>query len=82
LSEGPTIQSWYSESGWKALRAYLDDPGRRFGCSLIDARDWSDEEEFSDSQHLRACGARRFSDRLGREALLPLLGRCAAPAGP
>jgi hypothetical protein len=74
MPEGPAMRSWYNPDGWRNLRAYLEGLERQFGCCLVDAREWMAEEEFADSHHLIAAGARRFSERLGREAVLPLLG--------
>jgi hypothetical protein len=73
MPEGPVLRSWYDQAGWRNLRAYLDRLSRRFGCPLVNARAWMAEEDFVDSQHLRPAGARRFSERLGREVVQPLL---------
>ena len=73
MPEGPAMRGWYRPAGWRDLRAYLDRLGRRFGVQLIDARAWVGEEDFTDSHHLAAAGARRFSARLGRDVLLHLL---------
>ena len=40
---------------------------------MIDAREWVPDVGFSDGHHLLPAGATTFTDRLGREALIPLL---------
>ena len=37
----------------------------------VDARAWAEDVDFSDTHHLLASGARRFTERLGYEALGP-----------
>jgi hypothetical protein len=55
------------------MQNYLHGLGREFGLPLIDARTWVPDEEFRDAHHLLCPGAERFTDRLGKEALLPML---------
>jgi hypothetical protein len=74
MPEGPAMRSWYSKTGFRDLRAYLAGLGQHVGCPLIDAREWMVEDDFNDSHHLFPDSARRFSERLGQEAVLPLLG--------
>jgi hypothetical protein len=40
-----------------------------FRLPVIDARDWVDDDGFWDGHHLTAAGARRFTERLGREGM-------------
>jgi hypothetical protein len=83
VPEGPTFRSWYTPEAEARTRAFLKQCGRAYGVPLIDARDWVPEEEFTDSHHLRPLGARRFTERLAREALPPLLlGLAPAPDEP
>jgi hypothetical protein len=60
-----------------AVRAGLDGHLRRlageFGVPLVDARDWSPDEDFADGVHLRPGGAEAFTARFGREVLQPVL---------
>lgn len=42
-------------------------------ASLIDARDWLADDEFNDGHHMLTQGARRFTDRLAREVVDPML---------
>jgi hypothetical protein len=73
VPEGPVFRSWYTPQAEARTRAFLKECDRAYGAPLIDARDWVPEDEFTDSHHLRTPGARRFSERLAREALPPLL---------
>jgi hypothetical protein len=74
LPEGPVFRGWYAPETWPQVRAWLDDISREFGVEVINAREWiEDENEFSDSHHLMPSGATRFSERLGREHILPML---------
>jgi hypothetical protein len=80
VPEGPVFRSWYSPQAEARTRRFLKECNRTYGVPLIDAREWVPEEEFSDSHHLRSPGARRFTERLAREALSPLLRGLARPA--
>ena len=83
VPEGPVFRSWYTPQAEARTRAFLKECNRAYGVPLIDAREWVPEEEFSDSHHLRPPGARRFTERLAREALPPLLhGLARAPEEP
>jgi hypothetical protein len=76
MPEGPTYRGWYGPGAWESILAWLDETAREYGAAVINTRDWvDDEEEFLDSHHLLPAGADRFTDRLGREQLLPLLRR-------
>ena len=59
------------------VRAELDGHLRRLArdgrVSVVDARDWSPDEDFADGVHLLPDGAAAFTARLGREVLQPLL---------
>jgi hypothetical protein len=72
--EGPVFRSWYPPGALEGIREHFRALGARWGAPLIDARDWFDSEEaFYDSHHLLADSARRFSGRLAREVVAPLL---------
>jgi hypothetical protein len=73
MPEGATFRSWYPASIWAQIDAYLQGLSRTFGVPLVNAREWVPEEDFSDSHHLLPSGSAAFTDRLTREALLPLL---------
>jgi hypothetical protein len=48
-----------------AARRIADD----FGLPVVDAREWVDDDGFFDGHHMTADGARRYTERFGREAL-------------
>jgi hypothetical protein len=73
MPEGPTFRSWYPPGTWPKVESWLRGVSREFGTALVNARDWIGEEEFVDSHHLVWQGAEKFTARLGRENLLPLL---------
>jgi hypothetical protein len=75
MPEGVTFRSWYSPAAWGQVQAFLDEASRDFAAPVINAREWVAEEGFADSHHLLSAGAAAFTQRLGREALLPLLKR-------
>ena len=83
VPEGPIFRSWYSPHAEAQTRQFLKECERDFGAPLVYAREWVPEEEFSDSHHVRPPGARRFTERLAREGLPPLLrGLARATAAP
>jgi hypothetical protein len=75
MPEGPEFRSWYAPGSWPKFQGRLRQIGREEGAKLIVAREWIDEDDFLDSHHLLPAGAQKFSDRLGRECLLPLIHR-------
>jgi hypothetical protein len=78
--EGPAFRAMYPRGSWPALRRRLRALAARYGAALIDARERvPSEDDFLDSHHLTLPAAQRFSRRLAREELLPLLGRPRAP---
>jgi hypothetical protein len=78
--EGPMFRSMYPPGRWEALLARLEHTAAEAGAALINAHEWmEDEGDFRDSHHLTAEAAERFSRRLAREALLPLLRDRSTP---
>jgi hypothetical protein len=76
--EGPTFRSWYPPETWQAIQEWLTQLSREYNAPLVNAREWIDDEhEFLDSHHLLTSGANQFTERLGRETILPLLRRSA-----
>jgi hypothetical protein len=66
MPEGPTFRDWYSVEALAQVQGFLNDLSREFAVPVINAREWlNDEGDFRDSHHLLACGAERFSRRLG-----------------
>jgi hypothetical protein len=75
MPEGPTFRSWYPPQALGQIDAFLTELSAKYDAPLINAREWVPEEDFADSHHLLLHGAARFTQRLGREALPPLLAR-------
>jgi hypothetical protein len=74
MPEGPEFRRLYAPGAREEIDRYLAGLGRDYGVPVLDGRDFiPDESEFSDSHHPLPAGARRFSERFGREALGPLL---------
>jgi hypothetical protein len=73
MPEGPTFQSWYSSKARRQFESFLNRMCEQHAVPMIDARCWIGEEGFSDSHHMLVNGAKCFTRRLGREALVPLL---------
>jgi hypothetical protein len=78
MPEGTAFQGLYPPGSQDQLNAFLAGLCRDFAAPVVDARGWSADEDFSDGHHLLPHGAARFSDRLGREVVLPLLAQVHA----
>jgi hypothetical protein len=75
MPEGPTFRSWYSPETLRDVREWVNQLGAENAAPVIDAREWMVEDDFRESNHLLPDGAVRFTDRLGRETIRPLLRR-------
>ena len=75
MPEGPTFRSWYPAGTLPTFRRWLEQVCPEYGAGFVDAEEWIGEDDFLDSHHLLRRGAERFTERLGREAILPLLRR-------
>jgi hypothetical protein len=73
MPESPTLRRAYSPGSWERARDYFRGLSDRYGCPAIEAREWIAGDDFADPDHLTARGAHAFTERLGREALAPLL---------
>lgn len=73
MPEGEVFRSWYSAGAWRQVQTFLDDLSREYRTPLISTRDWMPEKDFPDSHHLLGEGAAVFTERFGKEAILPLL---------
>jgi hypothetical protein len=71
--EASVYRSWYSASARVEVDAYLARIGREYGVSVIDARTWLADSDFTDSHHPLKRGAEAFTKRLGRDLLEPLV---------
>jgi hypothetical protein len=79
MPEGSEFRSWYPPGAWEQIQTFLNDLNRDYGVSVINAREWIADGEFEDMHHLTNEGAEQFTDRLGRQALSPLLRSCGTP---
>ncbi len=80
MPQGKPFRNLYTPEVWAQIESFLQGLCREFDLSLIDARDWIADEHFSDAHHLIGSGASQFTERLGREHLVPLLdGHVAWP---
>jgi hypothetical protein len=76
MPEGPTFRSWYLPETWQAVQEWLTQISREYNAPLVNAREWSDDEDdFMDSHHLIPSGQAKFKERLARECIFPLLRR-------
>jgi len=75
MPEGPVFRSWYRGDTWKQIKGFLDALSRQTGVPVFNAREWLDEDEFVDSHHMLPQGSAHFTERLGREVIVPLLTR-------
>ncbi|MFM7148208.1 MAG: hypothetical protein ACKO23_00025 [Gemmataceae bacterium] len=74
MPEGPTFRSLYKPGTWDEVSGEVTAIANRHGATFINLREWiDDEKEFNDSHHLTAEGADRFTERLTREVVVPLL---------
>jgi hypothetical protein len=79
MPEGPVLRSLYAPGSDAALIDRVAELGRRHHFPFVRAREWLGEDLFVDSHHATQEGARVFTERLGREALVPLLARRFGP---
>jgi hypothetical protein len=72
MPEASGFRELYPPWTTQRLYAFLNGLCAEHGCGLIDARGWVPDAAFSDGHHLLRSGAEVFSDRLAREAIVPL----------
>ncbi len=77
MPEGPVFRSWYAPETWARIQHWLEQTGKEFDAPIVNAREWLGEESFIDSHHLMPEGAAAFTERLGREYILPALRQAA-----
>jgi hypothetical protein len=73
MPEGDDFRGWYSPGAWAQVEGFLQQLPREYGVPLVNAREWSADDDFADSHHLMPAGAERFTARLGREVIVPML---------
>lgn len=70
--ESRLFQSWYAPAAGPMLAEYCANFTREFGVPIVDAADWVADADFTDGHHVLLRGASTFTERLGREVLVPL----------
>jgi hypothetical protein len=73
MPEGRPFRALYSADTWAQIETFLTGLSREFDAPLVNAREWVPDEYFTDSHHLLPGGAARFTQRLGRDHIAPLL---------
>jgi hypothetical protein len=74
LPEHSRTRSWYSPRVLATVRDYLGQLQKEFRVPVVDVRTWVPDEDFADDYvHMRSQGVPRFSERLGREVVQPLM---------
>jgi hypothetical protein len=74
MPEGPHLRSLYAPGSTVPVLAEFAALSGQHGFMLIDAHAWYDEGSFVDSYHLHEEAADAFTQRLVREALVPMVG--------
>lgn len=72
MPEGSEFRRLLPADAEPVVKKLLDDLRVKHGVRVIDARSWMADESFIDMHHLNYPAARRFTDRLTQEAILPL----------
>jgi hypothetical protein len=73
MPEGKAFRRLYPPEAWSQIESLTLALSREFEAPVINAREWMRDDDFSDAHHLLDEGAARFTDRLGREGVQPLL---------
>ncbi len=71
--EGPAFRKLYCPEAEGRLGSFLATANGADHLKIVDARLWLDEADFIDSHHPTHLGAEKFTRRLYRETLLPLV---------
>jgi hypothetical protein len=77
MPEDTRFRSYYPPGAWEQVCQFLQALGQEYAAPIINAREWIDDDGFSDGHHLLPKGAELFTRRLSREALPPLLEQVA-----
>jgi hypothetical protein len=75
MPEAASFREWYGVESRRRFNEYLAGVERECAVPVYDATEWCDDRDFWDSHHLLASGAKRFSERFGREALVRFVSR-------
>lgn len=69
MPESTTFRSWYGPGVNDRLMTTI----HTLNAPTTDAREWIPDHEFIDGHHLYRTGAKRFTERLSREVVIPVL---------
>lgn len=73
MPEGTLMRSWYAPGANEQFERYCASLCREYGLNVVDAREWLSDDDMYDEHHALKRGAATFTDRLGREVLIPFL---------
>jgi hypothetical protein len=73
MPEGPLLRSCYGPGSLKPLMDEFANLSRAQGFPIVQAREWIEEEKFTDSFHLTHEGATELTERLVREVICPTM---------
>jgi hypothetical protein len=71
--EGPAFRASYGPGVWQNVEQCLDRVVAETKTPMINARKWLGEDDFHDSHHPIRSAALRYTDRLAREGITPLV---------
>lgn len=74
MPEATSIRALLPPAGERAVQTLLAGMSDEFGVPVIDARRWCHDDDFRDGHHLLPGGAKRFTERFGREVEAMLTG--------
>ena len=80
MPEGELFRRRYPSAALTRLDEYLSQVRRDFALRVFDCRDWCDDAQFCDGQHLLPEGAAAFTTRLHDRLLAPWLAETNRPA--
>ena len=69
MPEGADFREMYRPEVRAALNDYLATITQNYGVPVLDATEWSADQDFWDGHHLLADGAARFTQRMCQEFL-------------
>lgn len=68
MPEGSQFRAYYTPVARQQFNDYMESLSREFSLPVYDATDWCEDDDFWDSHHLLASGAKHFSQRFGKQA--------------
>jgi hypothetical protein len=77
--ESSRYRALYTETAQEAIARYGDGLESQFGVTVVDARDWLEDDGFYDGHHMLREASARFTRRLGERVLGPLVAGQALP---